>query len=120
MEIRCERVYEWTPVDGVFPVLVDRLWPRGMKKEWLGWCFLGQGHRPHARASPRFSFGDARIRGVFAAIRGGTRAIGGERRTYRDCSRCRGLRDRAALCGEGRGTQPRSLVLADYLRALAG
>ncbi len=35
MDIRCERVYDWTPEDGTFPVLVDRLWPRGVKKERL-------------------------------------------------------------------------------------
>lgn len=41
MDIACERVYGWEPREGTFAVLVDRLWPRGVKKERLAsalWC----------------------------------------------------------------------------------
>lgn len=34
-KIRVERVYDSTPKRGEYRVLVDRLWPRGLKKEAL-------------------------------------------------------------------------------------
>lgn len=35
LDIVTQRVYDWQPSTGSYPVLVDRLWPRGIKKERL-------------------------------------------------------------------------------------
>ena len=37
LQVRIKRVYEdFSETDG-YRVLVDKLWPRGIKKEWLKW-----------------------------------------------------------------------------------
>lgn len=41
MSIHCERAYDLLPVTGAYRVLVDRVWPRGIRKQDLlldEWC----------------------------------------------------------------------------------
>ena len=48
IQVRIKRVYEdFSETDG-YRVLVDKLWPRGMKKEWLK--FIGNYY--HCRLNP--------------------------------------------------------------------
>ena len=119
MEIRCERVYEWVPVDGAFPVLVDRLWPRGMKKERLAGVFWDKDIAPTPELRRDFHSG----------------ALGFEEFSRRYVAELEqsAASDELIVTARGAGASAivllyaakdeehnHALVLADYLRALAG
>lgn len=48
IQVRIKRVYEdFSETDG-YRVLVDKLWPRGMKKEWLKYDYWAKDITPSA------------------------------------------------------------------------
>ena len=54
IQVRIKRVYEdFSETDG-YRVLVDKLWPRGMKKEWLKYDYWAKDIAPSASLRKRF------------------------------------------------------------------
>lgn len=55
VQVRIKRVYEdFSETDG-YRVLVDKLWPRGIKKEWLKYDYWAKDITPSAPCASGFT-----------------------------------------------------------------
>ncbi|MGO1591901.1 MAG: DUF488 domain-containing protein [Ancrocorticia sp.] len=121
MNISCERVYDWKPEDSgdshIFPVLVDRLWPRGIKKERLEGVTWDKEVAPSPDLRKRFHSGVLSFNEFASEYRSELEHTGAaEKLLARASKQCTERPDLILLYAAKDKEHNHCLVLADYLR----
>jgi uncharacterized protein YeaO (DUF488 family) len=119
MEIRTERVYDWSPDAGEYAALVDRLWPRGVKKERLAGAHWDKEVTPSPDLRKRFHSGTVDFPGFAGEYRAELEGSDAPAALVNRAA-ATGAHTLVLLFASKDTAHNHAEVLADYLRGIAG